>query len=154
MCYVTCVTCQNLHVYSQRYLLYTSFNSSSENLLFKQHFQLTPSLSPPFCLKCIAVVRRSFFLVSTVIERIKRDKQLLMFNWSDSRQGENALNIKILQFLSFIKLCDSKSPVVRIKPFHSLTPMSDQRFAPALALVWLEWKCTCVGKIECYSNNI
>ena len=115
-----------------------------------------PLLSPPFSLKCIAVVRRSFFLVSTVIERIKRDKQLLMFNWSDSRQGENALNTKLLQFLSFIKLCDSKSSVVRIKPFHSLTPMSDQRFAPALALVWLEWKCTCVGKmsIECYSNNI
>ena len=68
-----------------------------------------PPPPPPFCLKCIAVVRRSFFLVSTVIERIKRDKQLLMFNWSDSRQGENALNTKLLQFLSFIKLCDSKS---------------------------------------------
>ena len=48
MCYFTCVTCQNLHVYSQRYLLYTSFNSNSENLLFKQHFQLTPSLTLPY----------------------------------------------------------------------------------------------------------
>ena len=30
------------------------------------------------------------------------------------KQGENALNTKLLQFLSFIKLCDSKSSVVRI----------------------------------------
>ena len=73
-----------------------------------------PPPPPPFCLKCIAVVRRSFFLVSTAVERIKQDEQLLMCNWSDSRQGENALNTKLLQFLSFIKLCDSKSSVVRI----------------------------------------
>ena len=73
-----------------------------------------PPPPPPFCLKCIAVVRRSFFLVSTAVERIKQDEQLLMCNWSYSRQGENALNTKLLQFLSFIKLCDSKSSVVRI----------------------------------------
>ena len=121
--YVTYVTGQNLHVYSQQYLPYTSVNSSSENLGFKSNnisnWYLSlppppPPPPPPFCLKCIAFVRRSFFLVSTAVERIKQDEQLLMDNWSDSRQGENALNTKLLQFLSFIKLCDSKSSVVRI----------------------------------------
>ena len=116
MFYVTYVTGQNLHVYSQQYLPYTSVNSSSENLGFKSNnisnWYLSlppPPPPPPFCLKCIAVVRRSFFLVSAAVERIKQDEQLLMCNWSDSRQGENALNTKLLQFLSFIKLCDSKS---------------------------------------------
>ena len=119
---VTYVTGQNLHVYSQQYLPYTSVNSSSENLGFKSNnisnwylsLPPPPPPPPPFCLKCIAVVRRSFFLVSTAVERIKQDEQLLMCNWSDSRQGENALNTKLLQFLSFIKLCDSKSSVIRI----------------------------------------
>ena len=117
MFYVTYVTGQNLHVYSQQYLPYTSVNSSSENLGFKSNnisnwylsLPPPPPPPPPFCLKCIAVVRRSFFLVSAAVERIKQDEQLLMCNWSDSRQGENALNTKLLQFLSFIKLCDSKS---------------------------------------------
>ena len=89
MFYVTYVTGQNLHVYSQQYLPYTSVNSSSENLGFKSNnisnWYLSLPLAPPpplppFCLKCIAVVRRSFFLVSTAVERIKQDEQLLMCN--------------------------------------------------------------------------
>ena len=125
MFYVTYVTGQNLHVYSQQYLPYTSVNSSSENLGFKSNnisnWYLSlppPPPPPPFCLKCIAVVRRSFFLVSTA---------LLMCNWSYSRQGENALNTKLLQF--HLSSCAIQS--LRLFGFNPFTPMRDQdRISP------------------------
>ena len=80
-----------------------------------------PLLSPPFCLKCIAVVR-IFFLVSTAVERIKQDEQLLMCNWSDSRQGENALNTKLLQFLSFINCAIQSLRLFGLSPFTPSLP--------------------------------
>ena len=136
MFYVTYVTGQNLHVYSQQYLPYTSVNSSSENLGFKSNniSNWYLSLPPPPPLPHLSAWNVLLLLEEASFWSALRLKGLNKTNSfscvTEVTRGKEKMHW-IPNYCSFFHLSSCAIQSLRLFGFNPFTPMRDQdRISP------------------------